>query len=389
MLVLVHDTLGFYQHTMCSTFYCQNQLKTYSLLEVNMFLTGFDSKTLNTLYVDKNLRYHGLIQAFSRTNRILNELKSQGNILSFRNLKARTDEAVALFSNKEALEEIVIPPYHTQVDRFNDVYNELISLTPTYDSVDNLEDENEELEFVTKFREIIRTLNVLQSFADFEWDDIGMDEQTFENYKSKYLDLYDKVRTDNQKEVLSVLDEVDFELELIHRDEINVAYILVLLAQLHGTSTKERKQKERQIIETIGGQAHLRSKKELIEKFIKDNLPNVKEAVDIPDHFDAYWNTEKKAAFRELCEEEGVVPDKLDSIINEFLFSGKEPIRSEIVKAVDRDLKLLEIKPVAERVLIKMLSFIETFIRDAPQSTGKVLYPTNDELMMAADDVES
>ena len=163
----------------------------------------------------------------------------------------------------------------------------------------------------------------------------------------------------------------------------------MLLAQLHGTSTKERKQKERQIIETIGGQAHLRSKKELIEKFIKDNLPNVKEAVDIPDHFDAYWNTEKKAAFRELCEEEGVVPDKLDSIINEFLFSGKEPIRSEIVKAVDRDLKLLEIKPVAERVLIKMLSFIETFIRDAPQSTGKVLYPTNDELMMAADDVES
>ncbi len=336
------------------------------LLVVNMFLTGFDSKTLNTLYVDKNLRYHGLIQAYSRTNRILNELKSQGNILSFRNLKKRTDEAITLFSNKEAIEEIIIPPYDTQVDKFNDVYVELIKIAPTFKAVDKLKEENEELEFVTKFREIMRTLNVLQSFADFDWDDVSMDEQTFENYKSKYLDLYDKVRTDNQKEVVSVLDEVDFELELIHRDEINVAYILTLLADLHDSNPEEKERKQRQIIDTLAGQAHLRSKKELIEKFIQENLPRIEDSVDIPDHFDAYWDDEKKSAFRQLCKDEGVVPEKLDGIIRDYLFSGKQPLKDDIIKSLKDKPSILERKTIGERVLKRMVDFVDTFINGVP-----------------------
>jgi type I restriction enzyme R subunit len=122
------------------------------LVVVNMFLTGFDSPTLNTMYVDKNLRYHGLIQAYSRTNRILNEQKSQGNIVAFRNLKNRTDEAITLFSNKEAIEVIIMKPYEDYTAKFDEAFEHLISLTPTTDSVDDLETEDDELEFIKAFQ---------------------------------------------------------------------------------------------------------------------------------------------------------------------------------------------------------------------------------------------
>ena len=183
---------------------------------------------------------------------------------------------------------------------FNGAFIELLKIAPTYQSADKLIDEHEELKFGTQFRGVMRTSNVLQSFADFTWDNLAMDEQQFENYKSKYLDLYDKVRSDKQVEMISVLDEVDFELELIHRDEINVAYILALLADLHDMALKDRAKKQQQIVDILAGQSLLRSKKELIEKFITDNLPKIVESKDIPDHFDHYWNTGKRAAFDAL-----------------------------------------------------------------------------------------
>ncbi|CAN0600534.1 unnamed protein product, partial [Ectocarpus sp. 12 AP-2014] len=137
------------------------------LLVVNMFLTGFDSKSLNTLYVDKNLNYHGLIQAYSRTNRILNEKKSQGNILAFRNLKQNTDDAIALFSDKNAKETITIDPYEEQIKKFNKAYKELMAIAPTVDSVNDLETEEDELAFAKAFREIMRLKNILSTFTEF------------------------------------------------------------------------------------------------------------------------------------------------------------------------------------------------------------------------------
>ncbi len=131
------------------------------LLVVNMFLTGFDSKTLNTLWVDKNLKHHGLIQAYSRTNRILNEVKSQGNIVVFRNLKKRTDEALALFADVNAKETVFVPPYEDYVSKFNEVVVELLKLTPTVKSVKDLKDEEEEMQFVKIFRELMRLRNIL------------------------------------------------------------------------------------------------------------------------------------------------------------------------------------------------------------------------------------
>ena len=245
------------------------------LLVVNMFLTGFDAKTLNTLYADKNLKYHGLIQAYSRTNRTLNELKSQGNIVSFRNLKNNTDTAVALFSDKDAQETILIRPYEEYIEQFNKWLEDLYDIADTPQSVDDLIREDDQLTFVQAFRNLIRTLNVLKSFTEFTWDELELDEQDFEDYKSKYLDIYDRTRK-NPGDGVSIIDDVDFELELIHRDEINVAYILDLLARLHRArqegdeSAKIYEASKKQIMALLSQETQLRSKRELIERFIDE-----------------------------------------------------------------------------------------------------------------------
>ena len=200
------------------------------LLVVNMFLTGFDSKTLNTLYVDKNLRYHGLIQAFSRTNRILDEKKSAGNIVCFRNLKQATDEAITLFSNKDAIETVILEPIEVYINRFNETLIKFLSLVPTVKSVDSLMSEDEKFQFVQLFRELLRIKNTLSTFSDFNPSNINISEQNFEDYKSKYLDMYQSVKSQNGKDKVSILDDVDFELILTHTDIIGIDYILSLLA---------------------------------------------------------------------------------------------------------------------------------------------------------------
>jgi len=333
------------------------------LLVVNMFLTGFDSPTLNTLYVDKNLRYHGLIQAYSRTNRILNEQKSQGNIIVFRNLKNATDEAITLFSNKEAIEVIIMKPYEDYVKKFNEAFIALLKITPTVNSVNELQTENDELEFIKAFRELIRIKNILAAFADFKWEDLAMNEQLFEDYKSKYLDLYDKVKSDHQKEKVSILEDVDFELELIHRDEINVAYIIQLLIKLKSKVQKDVSQAEKEIFNLLNTEAHLRSKRELIEKFIQENLPVLEEEDDIPEAFDKFWNEEQQNAFNKLVKEENLSPDKTQSLIEDYLYAEREPLRDEILELLEGEKpSVLERKKTGDRILSKILGFVETFI---------------------------
>jgi type I restriction enzyme, R subunit len=333
------------------------------LLVVNMFLTGFDSKTLNTLYVDKNLRFHGLIQAYSRTNRILNEVKSQGNIVVFRNLKKRTDEAVALFSNKEAKEEIFVPPYEEYVKHFNAVVVELLTLTPTVRSVKDLPDEEAELKFVKIFRELMRLWNILESFSEFDDDDLALPAQRFADYRSAYLDLYDKVKTDNQKEQTSILDDVDFELDLIHRDIINVQYILTLLAQLYDAEAAEQQGLRNRILDAVAGDIEMRSKRELIQKFIESTLPDIQSAAEIPNSFEDFWEQERVSAFENLCKEEQLDADKLKKVIDRFVYTGKSPLPDpDIIELIDRPLKLAERGPTRKRVLDKVVEYVDVFI---------------------------
>ncbi len=333
------------------------------LLVVNMFLTGFDSKPLNTLYVDKNLKYHGLIQAYSRTNRILNEQKSQGNIIVFRNLKKATDEAITLFSNKEAIEEIIMKPYEDYVKKFNDAFIGLLKVVPTVNSVNNLQSEEDELEFIKAFRELMRIKNTMATFADFVWEDLAMNEQLFEDYKSKYLDLYDKVKDEHQVEKVSILEDVDFELELIHRDEVNVTYILKLLAALKDTTKEDKVRKQKEIIDLLTGEANLRSKRELIEKFILENLPVIEDTDTIPEEFDKYWNEEQQKAFNQLVQEENLSADKTHKLIESYLFAEREPLRDEVLDLIEGEKpSVLLRKKLGDKILNKIVGFVETFI---------------------------
>ena len=329
------------------------------LFVVNMFLTGFDSKSLNTLFVDKNLRYDGLIQAFSRTNRILGDKKSQGNIVVFRNLKKATDDAIALFSDKNAKEIIILKPYEKYVEEINEAYDALIAITPTFESVDDLVSEEDELEFVKAFREIIRLKNIIASFVDFKFEDIALEEQEFENYKSKYLDLSDR----SQKEKTSILNEVDFELELIHRDDITVAYILGLLAKLKGISLSEKERKQKEILDIVAGDTKLRSKRELIERFIEENLPLLDET-NIEEGYTSFMIEEQEKAFNQFVADENLDADKLKKLTEDYLFSQKVPTKQEVVAVFQNQPSILQRAKVGDTILDKFLNFINTFFND-------------------------
>lgn len=332
------------------------------LLVVNMFLTGFDSKYLNTLYVDKNLKYHGLIQAYSRTNRVLNELKSQGNIVCFRNLKIATDEAISLFSDLKAKEEIIIEPYEDYVKKFNEAFIDLLKIASTVKSVDELRNEDEELNFIKAFRELMRIKNVLATFTEFDFESLLMNEQLFEDYKSKYLDLHDKVKSFSQKEMISILDDIDFELELIHRDEINVTYILNLLAKLKNAPLEEQRIQKQKIIEALAGDVQLRSKRELIEKFINNNLPVIEDADNISEEFESFWNREKLVAINKITEEENLNPNELERVIGNYLFTEKVPMRDDVIGMINVRPSLKERASTSERIIAKIYDFVETYI---------------------------
>ena len=333
------------------------------VIVVNMMLTGFDAKKLNTLYVDKNLKQHGLIQAFSRTNRILGDQKSQGNIVCFRNLKKATDEAITLFSNKEAIAVVLMPEYEDIAKKFDEAFTHLKEITPTYQSVNDLESENAEAAFVQAFRKLMRNLNVLQSYTDFNWDDLPLDEQAFEDYKGKYLDIYERVKREAQKEKVSILEDIDFELELIHHDKINRAYILKLLKDF-----KEEKEpskaaaQKKAIIDLLGGDITLRSKRELIEKFIAENLPHIEDADKLEDAFEQYWQDQKVLALGKLCEEENLDKAQFKALIDAYIYSGQEPIRDDVFKCLDNRPSIFQARQIGERIIDKMKEFVAVFV---------------------------
>lgn len=173
------------------------------------------------------------------------------------------------------------------------------------------------MNFVKAFRDLMRIKNILAAFSDFKWEDVKMSEQLFEDYKSKYLDLYDEVKSNNQKEKVSILDDVDFELELIHRDEINVYYIIQLLIKLKAQGQKDASKTEQEIFNLLSTETSLRSKRELIERFILEYLPVIEDPDDIKPSFDAYWSEEQQKAFRKLVTEEKLIED--------YLFAEREP----------------------------------------------------------------
>ncbi|ATH61436.1 type I restriction endonuclease subunit R [Staphylococcus nepalensis] len=298
------------------------------LIVVDMFLTGFDSKKLNTLYVDRNLQHHTLIQAYSRTNRVEEPTKPYGNIVAYRNLKEKTDEAIELFSKTDNTDTVLSLSFQAYLTKFKQALIELFELAETPQAVDQLEREEDQRDFVIAYRELAKHMQKLKTFDEFAFDKetLGIDEQTYEDYKGKYLDIYDKVMRSDKETVEgeSILDNIDFNIEILRNDLINVQYILDLLNQIDLSDTDQQEKDIKEIRKVLdkADDDQLRLKSDLIRTFLDKVVPNLNEGDSIDD---AYYNYESKVKVGELeqfSEETDYPLELLKSLVKEFEFSG-------------------------------------------------------------------
>lgn len=353
-------------------------------LVVGMFLTGFDSKKLNTLYVDKNMEYHGLLQAFSRTNRVLNEKKRFGKIVCFRDLKSNVDTSIRLFSNSNNPEDIVRPPFEEVKKEYQQLTTDFLQKYPAPNSIDLLQSEKDKKDFVLAFRDIIRKHAEIQIYEDYtdDADDLGMTEQQFNDYKSKYLDITvgfieppiapsmvadaPAPYGDSQG-----LEDIDFCLELLHSDIINVAYILELIANLNPYSN-DYAERRKNIIDTMIKDAEMRSKAKLIDGFIQKNVDEDKDnfmaerkkadgTSELEERLNQYIVSERNKAVNDLADDEQISADVFNLYIKEYDYLQKE--QPEIIQKAlkEKHLGLIKTRKALTRIMERLRNIIRTF----------------------------
>ena len=364
-------------------------------LVVGMFLTGFDSKKLNTLYVDKNMEYHGLLQAFSRTNRVLNEKKRFGKVVCFRDLKSKVDEAIKLFSNGTPLEDIVRKPFNEVKRDYQELTKDFLEHYPEPHFVDYLQSENDKKQFILAFRDIIKKHAEIQIYNEFEKEanDLGMTEQQFMDFRSKYLDIYDtfaakpteqpsgyKVQDDESGMVAEPdpsendttgLGDIDFCLELLHSDIINVAYILELIADLNPYS-EDYTEKRQHIIDTMIKDVELRSKAKLIDGFIQKNVDDDRDnfmarkqkadgTSDLEERLNNYIVNERNNAVKTLAKDEDLDASVLNHYLSEYDYLQKE--QPEIIQEAlkEKHLGLIKKRKAFTRIMDKLRTIIKVF----------------------------
>ncbi len=354
-------------------------------LVVGMFLTGFDSKKLNTLYVDKKLEYHGLLQAFSRTNRVLNEKKRFGKIVCFRNLKDNVDSSIKLFSNNCPSEDILREPFEKVKKELNDLAITFLKKYPKPQFVDTLQSEYDKRDFVLAFRDLIKKQAEIQIYEEYDPNDssLYMSEQEFNDFKSKYLDIALGVVSPEQTSGIAAepeapygepktLEDIDFCLELLHSDVINVAYILALIADLN-PSSDDYEEKRRNIIDTMIKDAEMRNKAKLIDGFIQQNVDDDKEnferakadgSMDLEARLNTYVKEKRERAIKDLSEAENIPVDVLVRYLAEYDYLQKH--KPEIIQEAIAELHLglINTRKAIKRVTEKLLLIINTFSWD-------------------------
>lgn len=331
------------------------------LLVVNMFLTGFDSKPLSVLYVDKDMMYHDLLQAYSRTNRVEKETKPWGIIVAYRNLKKKTDDALALFSQGHA-EGVLTQPFEFYVQKFNELVSRIKAIAPTPASIDMLYSEDDQKEFVVLFRELTRYLLSLQTFVEFKFDrsNLDMTDQEYQDYKSKYLLLYRRHKDD--KEVVSVLDDVDFCIELMESDRINVAYIMNLIRNIHFESKSQRDKDIEHIKDELNRSDNMRLHKkiDILRAFLDEVVSGLEGSEDIDAEYNDFENKKKFAEIQEFAEKENIDPQILQSEIAEYEFTGiinSGSIRDKITTPMP----LLKKRALVSRIIEFIKAHVEKF----------------------------
>lgn len=336
------------------------------LVVVNMFLTGFDATTLNTLWVDKNLRQHGLIQAFSRTNRILNSVKTFGNIVCFRDLQEETDKAIALFGDKDAKGLVLLKGYEAYYYGFDEEgkhqpgYAELIAeLSQTFPLGQAINGEQNQKEFIRLLGAILRLKNILVSFDQFHSNEILSNRQ-FQDYQSLYIDLYQEFTKDKNADKEKINDDIIFEIELIRQVEINIDYILMLVAKFH-ESNCEDKSILVSIDKAIGSSFQLRSKKKLIEDFIE----TVNASTLVEEDWRRYVHEQKEADLAALISEEMLKQEETKKFIdNSFRDGALKTTGTDIDKIMPPVSRFSGGKRAAKKqtIIDKLMEFFEKYL---------------------------
>ena len=294
------------------------------VLVVNMFLTGFDSKPLNTLYVDKNLKYHGLIQAFSRTNRVYDATKPYGNVVCYRNLKKDVDDAICLFSNTDNTDVVLMQDYEHYMNLFKEKLKELYEIVPTVESIDDIQDENMKKSFVEAFRDLTKQLTKLKTFTEFEFneEELGMSAQTYEDYKSKYFRIYDAVKN---SEKVSILVDIDFCIELMQTDKINVPYILNLIRNINFDTEDKVKTdiaKIKKLIDNADND-NLRLKADILREFLDKVVPKATKEDSMDELFNDFIEEKRVNEIIEFSKEVELEGEKVKAFITEYEYSNQ------------------------------------------------------------------
>lgn len=409
----VKDTEGFYR-------YYQDISKRVRskdidiLLVVNMFLTGFDSPTLNTLYVDKSLKNQGLIQAFSRTNRVFDVQKSHGNIVCYRNLKPATDDALAIFANRysksnagEVISEVIIAPYDELKKRFNAQVDTLKAQVKTPSDVDSLIKEDDKMTFLTSFRDIVRLQNTLKTFPDYDKDldnnELLIGEQDLRDFESKYKDMVQDVQSaekadrkrkaderiaeiqelrkqgkmseaekkaeQHRLEMQAVLASMQFDVELLSSNEINVQYILNLIEKLDDEGDDGKFEALRtMILDLLSRDSELRHKSELFKSFIDEEIkPNVSKIKqdqldDIPERFRKFVEKKYQSSIKSIAKKYDMDFDKLISLLTSMQYKGRGLESRELILCMNNKPKPLERLTLGKKIVEELESMMLTFV---------------------------
>jgi len=333
------------------------------LIVVQMFLTGFDVRRLNTLYVDRELRHHGLIQAFSRTNRIVDERKASGQIVCFRNLSDRVDEAIALFADTHALEKVVLGDYDAHLQDLMEAVIHLHTIAPTPADVDTLPDEHALASFARAFRAVLRAYTALSSFSQFDEDDLPMSQDTFAAYRSKYLDLA-KTRTDGHPDDHGPLDDIDFSLELLRQDHINVAYILNLLRGLKDRNPphEDRDAQKARILALMESDPLLHNKAPIVAEFLHTVFDGLDSSTDVAAAFRSFWEQARRQAIAQVCAEHTLEPVATQDMIDRVLaMTDILPKPGDIRTLIVGELPIRTRKSRLEAARAALLGIVETF----------------------------
>ena len=297
------------------------------VIVVNMFLTGFDATTLNTLWVDKNLRQHGLIQAYSRTNRILNSVKTYGNIVSFRNLEDQTNDALALFGNANAKGIVLLRPFGEYYDEYAAKVTELLDGYPPGQLIQG---EGNQKQFIRLFGTILRLRNILTAFDDFAGQEILTPRQ-LQDYQSLYLDLYADFRRGKNADKESITDDVVFEIELIKQVEVNVDYILILVRKyLEEKGEPGDIEVYASIQRAIDASPSLRNKKDLIEAFVDSLTVDA----DVGRAWVDFVHVRRAQELDEIITEENLKPDQTRAFVDRAFRDGAIPTMGTAITQV-------------------------------------------------------